>query len=106
MTVKVFKKLLELMSQEMINTYKGKWGKVVETFDRYEWFEFDNVEGFFGWNDNEPDTIYLLYEGSDEKEDWKQNFKIWRKWTRRSSWVVPRPMSTDSPPRLQRMTKL
>ena len=79
MKAKKLKDLFVLLSQEMINTYKGKWGKVIEQLDRYEWFVFDNVEGFFGWKDNEPNTIYLLYEGSDEKKDWLQNIKIWIK---------------------------
>ena len=79
MSAEKLKELFIFISQGIINTYKSKWGKIIKIFDKVEWFEIDNVEGYFGWLDNEPDTIYLLFEGSDEKKDWWQNFKIWIK---------------------------
>lgn len=62
--------------QDIINSYKGKWGEYKSQHEIEEWFEVKNVQGFFGINSSNPDTLHIIFRGSDEKLDWKMNFRF------------------------------
>lgn len=70
------KKELLKDTQDIINSYKGKWGKYEPVHEAEEHFEKKNVEGFFGIDSNDPETLHIVFRGSDERMDWKMNFKF------------------------------
>jgi predicted lipase len=67
---------VKLAIQCMINSYHGKYGKVVKIFDNPKNFKIKIVEGFYAVLE---DTVYIVYQGSKGKKDWLNNFKFWQK---------------------------
>jgi len=74
--MRVTKSLLEFLITACINDYGGEYGKVKKIFDNTERFDVENVEGYFGYLISEPHTLYIVFRGTDEGFDWKQNFKF------------------------------
>jgi predicted lipase len=64
---------LQLLIQACINSYNGKHGVVRKVFDSEENFEVNSSQGFIG---KLGEKTYLIFRGSDEFEDWKQNFQF------------------------------
>lgn len=70
------KSFLIKCAQLCINSYEGKWGKVEKILDKEEKHAVDNVEFSFGKITGEPGTLYIVFRGSDEPEDWERNFQF------------------------------
>lgn len=68
---------LDLM-QLCINSYNSKWGKVHKVLDVIADYEVDNVQFSMGYKKRDLETLYIIFRGSDEDLDWKQNFKFKR----------------------------
>lgn len=62
--------------QACINAKGGKDGQVQEVFSRVFQFKEKNVEGHMGLF---GDKLYIVYESTDSKMDWKDNFKFQQK---------------------------
>ncbi len=71
--------------QACINEYGGEYGKVVRVFDTVKTFKVENVEGRFGIVSEDPDTLYIVFRGSDGKKDWLDNIRFWKKEVRKST---------------------
>jgi len=69
----VDKKFISMCSQLMINSYKGKYGKVVDILDTSKDFIIKEVDGYIGTKD---DTLFIVFKGSDGFQDWIDNFKF------------------------------
>lgn len=70
---------------DCIRAYNGRWGKYDSIHEVEEKFVKKNVEGFFGTDSNNPETLHIVLRGSDDGDpktkkddwdDWKQNFKF------------------------------
>lgn len=68
---------IELM-QLCINSYETKWGPFEKVLDVVEAHEVDNIEFYLGYKKSIPGRLYIIFRGSDEDLDWKQNFKFKR----------------------------
>lgn len=67
------KKKLLFCIQACINCYNGEHGEVKKIFEITEQHDIDNVEFYFGFSNKK---LYIVFRGTDEKKDWKQNFDI------------------------------
>ena len=70
------KALFQLLIQGCINDYGGEYGEPKKVFDEVERCDVGNVQGYFGYLKSDPDTLYNITRGTDEKFDWRQNFRF------------------------------
>jgi len=67
------KKFLIKCIQACINSYGGEHGKVKPVFEKTKEFTFKNCQGFFGYED---DTLWIIFRGTDQLDDWVKNFRF------------------------------
>jgi predicted lipase len=65
-------KVAKIAIQACINSYEGEHGRVQKVFTKVIPFRKINVQGHFGFVNND---LYIVFEGSDSKADWRDNFK-------------------------------
>lgn len=76
------KELIQLLCQECINEYSGKYGSVKEQIPNIYRFNVDKVEGHFGWHDQE--LLYIVFRGSSSLRDWISNLQFWHEDVKKS----------------------
>ncbi len=72
------KSLTRDLLQACINEYSGEYGEQKKVFDRVEPFKIEHVEGHFGELNRMPNTLFIVFRGSDGAGDWIDNFKFWK----------------------------
>ena len=69
--MKINKNFLVDCIQGCINSYEGKYGKVVPMFDKWNKKDIENIEFYFAEKDG---VAHIIFRGTDEWLDWIQNF--------------------------------
>ena len=65
-------KTAKISIQAIINEYDGEHGEIKQVFDKVIPLKKKNVQCCIGFIGND---IYIVFPGSKEKADWKDNFK-------------------------------
>lgn len=71
---------IKLCIQACINSYNGEYGEVKDVFEEVVNFKVSHTEGYYAKKDGK---LYIVFQGSRGKKDWKDNLKFWRKFIKK-----------------------
>ena len=94
------KTFVDIIQGDLNCYHEKKWFKdmkvkKLKVFDKIEDFSNSFCQGYFGFKDSQPHTLFIIFMGSSEPEDWDFNFNFWKR--RVTSKDLETPYSNVNP---------